>query len=200
MSVRLTVKQSSEAGGKPTEFVLDDAVITLGRDKACQVVLAQQAMDDSWAAAKARQVRLRSGSAPPVTLVNQIEGHVDGLEGWATWQAARDWRLGAGFLEVRKRLESTRGTPDPTQVLTLVTPGSATRRASTRRVTSSLAAMLVPSGNHTSTRISGRLESGKNCCCTCPMPSWRWRQQSRSTAPAQARRWRRSSACWSRCR
>lgn len=49
MSVRLTVKQSSEAGGKPTEFVLDDAVITLGRDKACQVVLAQQAVSRSHA-------------------------------------------------------------------------------------------------------------------------------------------------------
>ncbi|MFY0529980.1 FHA domain-containing protein [Archangium gephyra] len=49
MSVRLTVKQSSEAGGQPTEFVLDDAVITLGRDKACQVVLAQQAVSRSHA-------------------------------------------------------------------------------------------------------------------------------------------------------
>jgi pSer/pThr/pTyr-binding forkhead associated (FHA) protein len=49
MSVRLTVKQSSEAGGKPTELVLDDAVITLGRDKACQVVLAQQAVSRSHA-------------------------------------------------------------------------------------------------------------------------------------------------------
>jgi pSer/pThr/pTyr-binding forkhead associated (FHA) protein len=49
MSVRLTVKQSSEAGAKPTELVLDDAVITLGRDKACQVVLAQQAVSRSHA-------------------------------------------------------------------------------------------------------------------------------------------------------
>ncbi|HYO73977.1 MAG TPA: FHA domain-containing protein [Archangium sp.] len=49
MSVRLTVKQSSEAGAQPTEFVLDDAVITLGRDKACQVVLAQQAVSRSHA-------------------------------------------------------------------------------------------------------------------------------------------------------
>jgi pSer/pThr/pTyr-binding forkhead associated (FHA) protein len=49
MSVRLTVKQSSEAGGKPTELVLDDAVITLGRDKGCQVVLAQQAVSRSHA-------------------------------------------------------------------------------------------------------------------------------------------------------
>ena len=49
MSVRLTVKQSSEAGGKTTEFVLDDAIITLGRDKSCQVVLAQQAVSRNHA-------------------------------------------------------------------------------------------------------------------------------------------------------
>jgi pSer/pThr/pTyr-binding forkhead associated (FHA) protein len=49
MSVRLTVKQSSEAGGTPTEHVLDDAIITLGRDKGCQVVLAQQAVSRSHA-------------------------------------------------------------------------------------------------------------------------------------------------------
>ena len=49
MSVRLTVKQSSEAGGKTTEHVLDDAVITLGRDKSCQVVLAQQAVSRNHA-------------------------------------------------------------------------------------------------------------------------------------------------------
>ena len=49
MSVRLTVKQSSEAGGQATEHVLDDAVITLGRDKTCQVVLAQQAVSRTHA-------------------------------------------------------------------------------------------------------------------------------------------------------
>jgi pSer/pThr/pTyr-binding forkhead associated (FHA) protein len=49
MSVRLTVKQSSEAGGQATEHVLDDAVITLGRDKSCQVVLSQQAVSRSHA-------------------------------------------------------------------------------------------------------------------------------------------------------
>lgn len=73
----------------------------------------------SITAFRQRYERLRSGSAPPVTLVNQIEGHVNGLEGWATWQAARDWRLSAGFLELRKRLESTRGTPDPGGVASL---------------------------------------------------------------------------------
>ncbi|WP_434388447.1 FHA domain-containing protein [Melittangium boletus] len=49
MSVRLTVKQSSEIGGKSTEHLLDDAVITLGRDKSCQVVLAQQAVSRNHA-------------------------------------------------------------------------------------------------------------------------------------------------------
>ncbi|MCP3141402.1 FHA domain-containing protein [Pyxidicoccus xibeiensis] len=50
MSVRLTVTQRSEAGANPsTEVVLDDAVITLGRDKACQVVLPQQAVSRNHA-------------------------------------------------------------------------------------------------------------------------------------------------------
>ncbi|PTL80492.1 FHA domain-containing protein [Vitiosangium sp. GDMCC 1.1324] len=49
MSVRLTVKQSSEAGGGATEHVLDEATITLGRDKGCQVVLAQQAVSRNHA-------------------------------------------------------------------------------------------------------------------------------------------------------
>ncbi|AGC44166.1 FHA domain-containing protein [Myxococcus stipitatus DSM 14675] len=49
MSVRLTVTQRSEAGAQGTEIVLDDAVITLGRDKTCQVVLAQQAVSRNHA-------------------------------------------------------------------------------------------------------------------------------------------------------
>jgi pSer/pThr/pTyr-binding forkhead associated (FHA) protein len=51
MSVRLTVKQRSEAGGadKPSVVLLDDDVITLGRDQTCQVVLAQQAVSRSHA-------------------------------------------------------------------------------------------------------------------------------------------------------
>ncbi|WNG45674.1 FHA domain-containing protein [Archangium minus] len=49
MSVRLTVKESSTSGGKATEFVLDESIITLGRDKGCQVVLAQQAVSRSHA-------------------------------------------------------------------------------------------------------------------------------------------------------
>src|SRR5438093_7495410 len=51
MSVRLVVRQRSEAGGadKGAEVILDDEVITLGRDKSCQVVLAQQAVSRSHA-------------------------------------------------------------------------------------------------------------------------------------------------------
>ncbi len=50
MSVRLTVTERSEAGARQSnEHVLDDAVITLGRDKSCQVVLAQQAVSRNHA-------------------------------------------------------------------------------------------------------------------------------------------------------
>ncbi|MCY1525563.1 hypothetical protein D9M68_605450 [compost metagenome] len=56
-------------------------------------------------------------------------------------------------------------------MLTVFTPSSFITRCSTRLATSSLAANEVPSGNQMSTMISGRLESGKNCCCTLPMPT-----------------------------
>src|SRR5258705_13393037 len=51
MAVRLTVKQRSEAGGaeKPSSMLLEDEIITLGRDAKCQVVLAQQAVSRSHA-------------------------------------------------------------------------------------------------------------------------------------------------------
>ena len=51
MSVRLTVKQRSAEGGadKPSVVMLDDDVITLGRDQVCQVVLAQQAVSRNHA-------------------------------------------------------------------------------------------------------------------------------------------------------
>lgn len=51
MSVRLTVKQRSEQGGadKPSVVMLEDDVITLGRDQVCQVVLAQQAVSRNHA-------------------------------------------------------------------------------------------------------------------------------------------------------
>jgi pSer/pThr/pTyr-binding forkhead associated (FHA) protein len=51
MSVRLTVKQRSEQGAtdKPSVVLLDDAIITFGRDETCQVRLAQQAVSRSHA-------------------------------------------------------------------------------------------------------------------------------------------------------
>src|SRR4051812_25958472 len=49
MTVRLLVKQRSEAGGadRGTEVTLEDDLITLGRDHECQVVLAQKAVSRS---------------------------------------------------------------------------------------------------------------------------------------------------------
>jgi pSer/pThr/pTyr-binding forkhead associated (FHA) protein len=51
MAVRLQVKQRGEAGGasKGQEHRLEDEVITLGRDKSCQVVLAQMAVSRNHA-------------------------------------------------------------------------------------------------------------------------------------------------------
>jgi iron complex outermembrane receptor protein len=80
---------------------------------------AQPGISYSITAFQQRYTRLRSGSAPPVTLVNQIEGHVNGVEGWAAWQATKAWRLSAGFLTLRKHLQSMRGTPDPAGIASL---------------------------------------------------------------------------------
>jgi pSer/pThr/pTyr-binding forkhead associated (FHA) protein len=48
---KLVVKERGEAGGadKGTEYVLEEATITIGRDKACQLVLPQQAVSRSHA-------------------------------------------------------------------------------------------------------------------------------------------------------
>jgi iron complex outermembrane recepter protein len=59
-----------------------------------------------------RYDKLRSGSLPPVTVVNQIEGSVNGVEAWGTWQATPAWRLSAGLLELHKQLRTTTGLPD----------------------------------------------------------------------------------------
>ena len=66
-----------------------------------------------------RYDRLRSGSPPPVTLINQIAGSIDGIEAWTTWQATAAWRLSAGLLELREHLHSTRGVPDPGGIASL---------------------------------------------------------------------------------
>src|SRR4051812_16670177 len=51
MSVRLFVRQRSEQGGaeKPTEVVIDEPNIVIGRDKSCQLVLAQRAVSRTHA-------------------------------------------------------------------------------------------------------------------------------------------------------
>src|SRR4051812_42315184 len=49
MSVRLLVRQKSEAGAKPPEGGLDLPEITLGRDKNCQVILPLQAVSRNHA-------------------------------------------------------------------------------------------------------------------------------------------------------
>src|SRR5690349_3535553 len=51
MRVRLSVRERSEQGGaeKPSEVILDQEQITVGRDRRCHVVLAQQAVSRSHA-------------------------------------------------------------------------------------------------------------------------------------------------------
>jgi iron complex outermembrane receptor protein len=44
---------------------------------------------------------------------NRIEGHVYGLETWATWQPARVFRLTGGLTTFRKRLRLETGSTDP---------------------------------------------------------------------------------------
>jgi iron complex outermembrane recepter protein len=60
--------------------------------------------------------RLRSGTAPPVIIENRIEGPVDGVEAWLSWQPRRAWRLSAGGTALRKRLRLEAGSTDPVGV------------------------------------------------------------------------------------
>jgi iron complex outermembrane receptor protein len=58
--------------------------------------------------------KLRSGQpAPSAMIQNMIEGTTEGLEGWATWQAARTWRLFGGFTTLNKDLKLKPGSTDP---------------------------------------------------------------------------------------
>jgi iron complex outermembrane receptor protein len=59
---------------------------------------------------------LRSGSAPVAIIENKIKGSTYGLEAWGTWEAARGWRLSAGAMTLRKRLELEAGSTDPAGV------------------------------------------------------------------------------------
>lgn len=47
---------------------------------------------------------LRGGTGVPSTVQNRIEGHADGVEAWASWQARPGWRLSAGYLRLDKEL------------------------------------------------------------------------------------------------
>ncbi|HEU4460848.1 MAG TPA: TonB-dependent receptor [Methylibium sp.] len=63
----------------------------------------------SWSATlfRADYKGLRSGvpgQPPPNTVENLVEGHVQGLETWGTWQAAPSFRLSGGYLRLHKSL------------------------------------------------------------------------------------------------
>jgi iron complex outermembrane recepter protein len=61
-----------------------------------------------------RYDKLRSGQPAPAVVQNMIEGSVNGLEAWALWQAAPNWRLSAGLSELREHLRLKSGSTDPT--------------------------------------------------------------------------------------
>jgi iron complex outermembrane receptor protein len=56
--------------------------------------------------------KLRSGSAPPVYIQNDIEGPVYGVESWTTWQVVRAWRVTGGVTAFRKDLRLDPGSTD----------------------------------------------------------------------------------------
>jgi iron complex outermembrane receptor protein len=60
--------------------------------------------------------KLRSGTALPVQLVNQIEGPAQGAEAWATWRVAENWQLSAGASTLDKDLRLEPGSTDPVGV------------------------------------------------------------------------------------
>ena len=58
--------------------------------------------------------RLRSGQPPPGAHVqNMIDGTTAGVEAWASWQAASNWRLTAGYDLLREHLGVEAGSTDP---------------------------------------------------------------------------------------
>ena len=58
--------------------------------------------------------RLRSGQPPPGAQVqNMIAGTTAGVEAWASWQAAPNWRLSAGYDLLREHLHVQAGSTDP---------------------------------------------------------------------------------------
>jgi iron complex outermembrane receptor protein len=59
---------------------------------------------------------LRSGTAVPVELVNQIDAEVYGVEAWGSWHVVPRWRLEAGFTTLAEHLRLEPGSQDPTGV------------------------------------------------------------------------------------
>ncbi|HTE13467.1 MAG TPA: TonB-dependent receptor [Burkholderiales bacterium] len=58
--------------------------------------------------------KLRSGQpAPFANVENKMEGTANGIEAWATFQAARAWRLSGGFTTLHKHLRLKPGSTDP---------------------------------------------------------------------------------------
>jgi len=54
--------------------------------------------------------KLRSGEPAPAQVQNGASGYTDGVEGWGTYQASRDWRLMIGFSELRQHLKAAPAT------------------------------------------------------------------------------------------
>jgi iron complex outermembrane receptor protein len=67
----------------------------VGTDLSFSVTLFRQLYDG-----------LRAGipGAVPATVLNLVDGPVDGIEAWGQWQVTRDWRLSAGYLGRKERL------------------------------------------------------------------------------------------------
>ena len=58
--------------------------------------------------------KLRSGQPPPNAQVqNMLYGSTSGIEAWATWQPARQWRLTGGVTTLHKDLRLRPGSTDP---------------------------------------------------------------------------------------
>jgi len=57
---------------------------------------------------------LRSGEPPPAVIQNMMEGSTYGFETWASYQATPDWRLSAGWNELRENIRIEAGSRDPT--------------------------------------------------------------------------------------
>jgi iron complex outermembrane receptor protein len=48
-----------------------------------------------------------------VVLENKIEGFINGMEAWATFQVTRNWRLSGGLTALREHLRREPGSTDP---------------------------------------------------------------------------------------